>query len=366
MDHLLVIDGASATPAGSTSLPAAQFLERKHLQEWLITNPQVLGADILVVTSEYGSWAGDSDGAPAHDRLDILGIDGTGRLVVVELKRGTATRDIHLQAITYAALVSRFTTETLARAHRDFLRSRGEPDLDVDEARHRILEHVGDDLDPDLLRRPRLMLVASVFPRQVTHTVVWLSEMNVDISLVQVSLWRVGEHYVAGSTQVYPTPAVEEFTLAPVREESTHVASKVEQRTRNRNAVHLLHDANLVPVGTRFRMVPGHGATQGQRAQVEAWLDGDDSRRWARWQRIRSKPLRWEHDGEDQTPTGLATRVLSDIVGGPVDGIQGTAWWVLDDPETPPDVDPGTWAGLQRKTLVELAAHVRRDEESAD
>ncbi|WP_328949275.1 hypothetical protein OG778_14505 [Streptomyces sp. NBC_00184] len=50
----------------------------------------------------------------ARDRLDVLGLDATGRLVVVELKRGTADRDVHLQAITYAALVSRFDLGTLA------------------------------------------------------------------------------------------------------------------------------------------------------------------------------------------------------------------------------------------------------------
>lgn len=62
---------------------------------------------MLVVTAEYDRWA-DTDGVPARDRLDVLGLDATGRLVVVELKRGTADRDVHLQAITYAALVSRF------------------------------------------------------------------------------------------------------------------------------------------------------------------------------------------------------------------------------------------------------------------
>lgn len=55
----------------------------------------------------------------------MLGLDATGRLVVVELKRGAADRDVHLQAITYAALVSRFDLDTLTQAHRDFLSRRG-------------------------------------------------------------------------------------------------------------------------------------------------------------------------------------------------------------------------------------------------
>ncbi len=133
MDHLLVVDGTSAKSATETSLHEHKLLERRHLQEWVIDNPQVLGGDVLIITTEFGSWA-DADGTPAHDRLDVLAIDGTGRLVVVELKRGMATRDVHLQAITYAALVSRFTLDTLAGAHREFLRRRGSK-VDLDEAR---------------------------------------------------------------------------------------------------------------------------------------------------------------------------------------------------------------------------------------
>lgn len=116
----------------------------------------------MIITSEFGSWAADVDGAPAHDRLDVLAIDGTGRLVVVELKRGMATRDIHLQAITYAALASRFTLDRLADAHREFLHRRGTV-VDLPAARSRLVDHVGEELDPELLRRPRQVLIAIGF-----------------------------------------------------------------------------------------------------------------------------------------------------------------------------------------------------------
>lgn len=124
MDHLFIVDGGTATPVPPTVLAAEGLLERQHLQEWVIANPQVLGESVLVITSEFDRWA-DTDGVPARDRLDVLGLDATGRLVVVELKRGTADRDVHLQAITYAALVSRFDLDTLAQAHRDFRKGRG-------------------------------------------------------------------------------------------------------------------------------------------------------------------------------------------------------------------------------------------------
>ncbi|MFJ4827588.1 endonuclease NucS domain-containing protein [Streptomyces bacillaris] len=194
MDHLFTVDGRTAMPISRTGLAAESLLERQHLQEWVIAHPQVLGESVLVITAEYDRWA-DTDGVPARDRLDVLGLDETGRLVVVELKRGTADRDVHLHAIT--------------QAHRGFLSRRGHA-LDIGACRQRLLDHVDGEWSPALLQRPRQVIIAADFPKQVTHSVVWLSEMGIDIDLVQVGLWRVEGSLVAGFTKVYPTPEVEE------------------------------------------------------------------------------------------------------------------------------------------------------------
>ncbi|MCX5074698.1 hypothetical protein OHA84_17350 [Streptomyces sp. NBC_00513] len=152
MDHLFTVEGASAAAVAPTTLAAEGLLERQHLQEWVIAHSQVLGESVLVITAEFDRWT-DTDGVPARDRLDVLGLDATGRLVVAELKRGTADRDVHLQAITYAALVSCFDLGTLAQAHRDFLKGRGQT-LELDECRQRLLDHVDGDWSPKLLNAP--------------------------------------------------------------------------------------------------------------------------------------------------------------------------------------------------------------------
>ncbi|MFY1678053.1 MULTISPECIES: hypothetical protein [unclassified Streptomyces] len=49
----------------------------------MIDNPWILGDSVPVITAEFDRWAG-MDGVPARDRLDVLGLDATGRLVVVD------------------------------------------------------------------------------------------------------------------------------------------------------------------------------------------------------------------------------------------------------------------------------------------
>ncbi|MFF4826629.1 hypothetical protein [Streptomyces sp. NPDC001312] len=41
------------------------------------------------------------------------------------------------------------------------------------------------------------MIIAADFRRQVSRSVVWLSEMSLDIDLIQVGLWKVEGHLVA-------------------------------------------------------------------------------------------------------------------------------------------------------------------------
>lgn len=356
MDHLFSVAGHAATAVTQTSLAAERLLERQHLQEWVIGNPQVLGESVLVITVEFDRWA-DADGVLARDRLDVLGLDATGRLVVVELKRDTADRDVHLQAITYAALVSRFDLGTLAQAHHDFLARRG-LETELAECRQRILDHIDGEWSQELLQRPRLMIIAADFPKQVTHTVVWLSEMKLDIDLVQVSLWKIDGNLVAGFTQVYPTPEVEEFTLAPARIEADAVAEKLKERSRARNAVQVITSAGLLPDGTRLRLVPRHGVPDAIRKDILAWVQEADGRGSAVWTNGATKPLTWSGDGTPFSPTGLAEHIFTSVTGRTVTGVQGTTWWDVDTDRVPDGVDPDEWTKLAGTSLAALASKV--------
>jgi alkylated DNA nucleotide flippase Atl1 len=325
MTQLFAIDAASASPLERTTLTAAGLTERAHLQEWVLAHPELLGDDVLVITSEYDRWQA-RDGTRTARRLDILCLDRSGQLVVVELKRDDAPGDVHLQAITYAALVSRFDLNTLAQALSQYRTSRGSV-TGVDSARDLILDHVGGDLDAEVLRSPRIVLVAGKFPREVTHTAVWLTERQLDIRLIQVQAWKAGEATLASFQQLWPVPELDTFTLAPARADSVAVAERVAQRTRASNAVRRLIDSGAMPAPTPLTIRPQHGVTNAQRIPLNAWLDAAPERRDVIWTNDGASPLQWPAGGVSGRPSDIV-RAVAGAAGLQLDAVRGTTWFV--------------------------------------
>jgi hypothetical protein len=210
---VFTVSGATAKPVAAVSLGEIGLSERQHLQEWVIAHPEILGPHIMVVTFEFDRWWA-AGGSPL-DRLDVLGLDRFGRLVVAELKRDAAPDTVEMQAIKYAAMASRFTPETLASQHARFLSSRGQTVAD-EEALAALEEHTQDRmLAVESLRQPRIVLLAASFPPVVTATAVWLREMGLDISLVQFQAYRTDQETLVTVSQLFPVPTVEEFTVVP-------------------------------------------------------------------------------------------------------------------------------------------------------
>jgi hypothetical protein len=196
-EHVFTAAGAQATPATPITLAEAGLTERQHLQEWVIAHPEMLGAGVMIVTLEFDQWR-SSTGGQERDRLDILGLDRNGRLVVAELKRDTAPDTVAMQALKYAAMASRFTPEALATQHERYLVARGGTTTSQQEALEALEAHSTYGLLPENLAKPRIVLLASSIPPVVTATTVWLTEMSLDISLMTTGVSCRGTDHCYG------------------------------------------------------------------------------------------------------------------------------------------------------------------------
>lgn len=80
-----------------TSFADAGFRERDHIQQLLKRQIDVIAPDTLIISEEFGDWE------DSRRRIDLLGVDKEGNLVVIELKRTQDGGHMDLQSVRYAA-----------------------------------------------------------------------------------------------------------------------------------------------------------------------------------------------------------------------------------------------------------------------
>src|SRR5581483_1821192 len=94
----LTRDSLSAVPR--TTMQEQYFRERQDLQRLLKGSISVLGEELLVIAEEFSEWE------DSKRRVDLLALDRSGALVVIELKRTEDGGHMELQAVRYAAMIS--------------------------------------------------------------------------------------------------------------------------------------------------------------------------------------------------------------------------------------------------------------------
>jgi hypothetical protein len=213
-------------PVAATTFEAEGLRERGDIQRLLRERIASLEDGLMVLTEEFGAWSDSSR------RIDLLCLDTSANLVVVELKRTEDGGHMELQALRYAAMVSAMTFEqavdTLAR-HRD----RASPDTDA--ARADILAFLGwaapkeDSFGNDT----RIILAAADFGKELTTTVLWLREREIDIRCIRLRPYRLTNGpLLLDIQQIIPLPETAEFVTRIQEKKSAERKERGERSQR--------------------------------------------------------------------------------------------------------------------------------------
>ena len=194
-------DGLVAVP--SSTFATERVLERADLQRLLRARIDAIADDVLIVAGAF---------ADARRRIDLLGLDRQGRLVVFELKRTEEGGHLELQALRYAAMISTMTFDDLVGHYETYLES-VEPEA-RDEAKARLADWLDDGDGTVISREVRIVLVSAGFGREITTTVLWLTDLyGLDIRCVRLTPYRVDDRLLLDVQQVIPLPEASELTI---------------------------------------------------------------------------------------------------------------------------------------------------------
>lgn len=200
-------------PCEETDFKSNKILERQHIEKWVANYPDILGEELLVVTTEYDKFDKTSE------RLDILALDHDGNLVIIELKRDDSGKHVDLQAIKYAAYCSALQLDEVCSLFQTYSNKHGK-NLSDEQAKKDVLDFIENEEFEEINERPRVILVARHFRPEVTAPVIWLRKFGVDISCVRLSPYDMGDGNIAfESNVIIPVPDAQEFIVAAERKD---------------------------------------------------------------------------------------------------------------------------------------------------
>lgn len=300
------------------------ILERQDLEEWAVNEPRVLGEELLVIASEYSNFD------ETRDRLDILALDQNGKLVVVELKRDHADTTTDLQAIKYASYCATLTAEDIQRDYRNYWSDDDErltPEA-VGEAFATFLTTDTTEIlttddgwaDFELDDQPRILLAAGDFGIEVTAPVMWLTEeYDLDITCVRLQPYEHDGHIFLDSQQVIPVSEAEEY-MTRRREK----ADKQSEGGQRRRAITVLLNRGVLETGDIVEF-----DAEAKPSEADWVIDPSDEfwRAEVTGENGMSDNIRWLHDGDTYSFSGLTGTLFEELTGDRPGSINGNKYW---------------------------------------
>lgn len=199
------IDSDKLTPVAETNFAAEKIMERGDLQRLLRSQIEVISPNTLVIAEEFGEFEG------VRRRIDLLGIDKDANLVVIELKRTEDGGHMELQAIRYAAMVSTMTFNKAVDYYKKYLKSINQ-DIDAEESLLSFLEWEESN-DDEFCQDVKIVLASAEFSKELTASVLWLNERNMDIRCFRLKPYKLGDEVLLDVQKIIPLPEAAEFQV---------------------------------------------------------------------------------------------------------------------------------------------------------
>ena len=186
-----------------TNFATEGILERKHIQAALKNKIEIVVPDCLVISEEFSDWSN------SKRRIDLLGINKSGDVVVIELKRTETGEQMELQALRYASMVSTLTFRKAVEIFQSFLPEAKET------AEQKILDFLEWDepQEDDFNNDVKIILVSADFSKELTTSVLWLNERNIDIKCVRVFPYKHNSEIFVDIQQIIPLPEAENYQV---------------------------------------------------------------------------------------------------------------------------------------------------------
>lgn len=243
------VEGDGIVPLTRTTFARQGVRERQDIQTLLKANIGIISPETLVVAEEFGEWE------DSRRRIDLLGIDKSANLVVIELKRTEDGGHMELQAIRYAAMISTLTFEKLVAIYARYLATHGS-EADAVENLLKFLDWSEPD-EESFGKEVRIVLASAEFSKELTTSVMWLRDYGLDIRCVRMHPYASGEQIFLDVQTVIPLPEVADYQVQFREKRQSEREARAGARDLTRFDVRAAGQrySNLSKRGVMFRLI---------------------------------------------------------------------------------------------------------------
>ena len=199
IEHAIWRIGERPNRLEECTLPKEQDLEDLIFQDITVLNEQWLLIGRQVQTA-YNKW------------IDLLAIDSSGSLIIVELKRHKTPREVVAQVIDYATWVKNLDASDIAEIFETYSRTYLSKSESLDQA---FAQKFGTRLDEDDLNSShQLVVVATELDSSTERIVTYLNEFNIPLNAAFFRVFRDGENrYLSRAWFIDPAQTQERATI---------------------------------------------------------------------------------------------------------------------------------------------------------
>lgn len=208
------------------SFKSLGFDERNNLQEWIAKEPSSLGEELLIIQKEFDGFS------DTRERLDLLALDKLGNLVIIENKLDDSGRDVTWQAIKYASYCSSLTKQDIIEIYQKYLGSSASAEESLSEF------FDGNDLadiEINVGNSQRIFFVAANFRKEVTSSVMWLLNFNMNIKCFKVTPFKYNDQVLLEFDQIIPIKEADEYTIKIAAKNQSEAQESAATRIRHNN-----------------------------------------------------------------------------------------------------------------------------------
>ncbi len=224
---------------------------------------------------------------------------------------------MELQALRYAGMVARMTFDQGVEAYREFLAK----DQNPGDPRQMLLDFLEwPEPDPERFALDvRIVLVAPGFSPEITSTVLWLNEYDLDIRCVRLTPYLLEEKILLNVEQIVPLPEARDYQVQIRQKKQQERAAS--RQPRAEPTIVTLVASGVLRSGVRLQLIrpPRTGLV----------LPSDDCKR-ATFEGPGRQGIRWDFDGQGYSLSGLCKKLCETAGYTAAGAFRGPDYWGLE------------------------------------